>query len=110
MKTTDRIALPSAAAEWIAKHPGALASLPTPVYMPMVVQARPWTSYSADGGYYRLPLKMMKREPHGRAQKLFKKADFSIVLAAVNALQNTDYRMNKVVYEVMRHAWEADRF
>ena len=110
MKTTERIALTPAAADWIANHPAALASLPTPVYMPMVVPPRPWTSHSADGGYLRLPLKLQKRQRHGRAQQLLQKADFSSVLAAVNALQNTDYRINKVVHEVMRRAWEAVQF
>ncbi len=110
MKTTERIALTPAAAEWIANHPAALSSLPTPVYMPMVVPPRPWTSHAEDGGYLKLPLKLLKRNPHGRAQKLFKKADLSIVLAAVNALQNTDYRINKVVYETMRRTWEAGLF
>ena len=41
MKTIERIALTPAAAEWIANHPAALASLPSPVYMPMVVPPRP---------------------------------------------------------------------
>src|SRR5207302_1368624 len=107
MKTPERIALTPAAADWIANHPSALASLPTAVYLPMVVQPRPWTSHSADGGFLRLPLKLLKREPHGRAQTLFEKADLSIVLAAANALQNTDYRVNRVVSDVMQRCWES---
>jgi DNA-directed RNA polymerase len=107
IKTTERIALTPAAAEWIANHPAALAALPMPVYTPMVVPPRPFTSYSADGGYLRLPLKPLKHEPRGRAQKLFQKADFSRVLVAANALQNTDYRINKVVCEVMRRVCES---
>jgi DNA-directed RNA polymerase len=107
LKSTERIALTPAAADWIANHPHALASLPSPVYTPMVVPPRPWTSHSADGGYLRLPLKPLKHEPRGRAQKLFQKADLSRVLFAGNALQNTDYRMNKVVCEVMRRVCES---
>ncbi len=107
MKTTERIALTPAAADWIANHPSALASLPSPVYMPMVVPPRPFTSHSADGGYLRLPLKPLKHAPRGRAQTLFQKADLSRVLVAANALQNTDYRINNVVCEVMRRVCES---
>jgi DNA-directed RNA polymerase len=107
MKTTERIALTPTAADWIASHPAALASLPVPIYTPMVVPPRPFTSHSADGGYLRLPLKPLKHEPRGRAQKLFQKADLSRVLVAGNALQNTDYRMNKVVCDVMRRVCES---
>jgi DNA-directed RNA polymerase len=107
MKTTERLTLTPAAADWIANHPAALASLPSPVYTPMVVPPRPFTSHSADGGYLRLSLKPLKDEPRGRAQKLFRKADFSRVLVAVNALQNTNYRLNNVVCEVMRRVWES---
>jgi DNA-directed RNA polymerase len=107
MKTTERIALTPAAADWIANHPSALASLPSPVYTPMVVPPRPFTSHSADGGYLRLSLKVLKHEPRGRAQTLFRKADLSRVLLAANALQNTDYRINKVVCEVMHRVCES---
>jgi DNA-directed RNA polymerase len=107
MKTAERIALTPAAADWIANHPAALASLPTPTYSPMVVPPRPFTSHSGDGGYLRLPLKPLKREPRGRAQKLFQTADWSRVFVAANALQNTDYRINKVVCEVMRRVCES---
>ncbi|HEY2382727.1 MAG TPA: DNA-directed RNA polymerase, partial [Terriglobia bacterium] len=107
MTTTERIALTPAAAEWLANHPSALASLPAPVYAPMVVPPRPFTSHSADGGYLRVPLKLLKDEPRGRAQKLFRKADFSRVLVAVNALQNTDYRLNNGVCEIMRRVCES---
>ncbi|HEY2382750.1 MAG TPA: DNA-directed RNA polymerase [Terriglobia bacterium] len=73
----------------------------------MVVPPRPFTSYSADGGYHRLPLKLLKHEPRGRAQKLFHKADFSRVLVAANGMQNTDYRINNAVCEVMRRVCES---
>ena len=55
MKTTERIALTPAAADWIANHPAALASLPVPIYTPMVVPPRPFTSHSADGAISVFP-------------------------------------------------------
>ena len=48
-KTTQRIALTTAAGDWIADHDTTLASL-SPVYLPMIVPPRPWKSLSG-GGY-----------------------------------------------------------
>src|SRR5262249_4368935 len=44
-KTTQRIALTEAAADWIASHDTTLACL-TPVYLPMIVPPKPWASRS----------------------------------------------------------------
>src|SRR5207249_7215548 len=41
-KTTQRIALTTAASDWIADHDTTLASL-SPVYLPMIVPPRSWT-------------------------------------------------------------------
>ena len=106
-KTTKRIALTPEAADWIANHPAALAFLPRPAHSPMVAQPRPWTSYFADGGYLRIPLKLPKREPRGKAKRLFQKSDCSIVVSAANALQNTNYQINRAVCEVMQRFYES---
>ena len=103
-KTTQRIALTAAAADWLADHDTTLASL-TPVYMPMIVEPRRWTSLF-DGGYLVTPLNLLKRQPNSRAQKLFKKANLSRVYSAVNAIQNTPWRINKDMYHIMQ-AWQA---
>src|SRR5204863_7006173 len=44
-KTTQRVALTTAAGDWIADHDTTLASL-LPVYLPMIVAPSPWTSLS----------------------------------------------------------------
>jgi DNA-directed RNA polymerase len=103
-RTKHRIALTAAAAEWLADHDTTLASL-TPVYMPMILKPRPWTSLS-DGGYLVTPLKLLKREPSVRGQKALKKANLSVVYSAVNAIQNTPWRINKDMYGIM-HSWQA---
>src|SRR5881409_648766 len=104
-KTTQRIALTTAASDWIADHDTTLASL-SPVYLPMIVPPRPWTSLSG-GGYLVTPLNLLKRQPTTRAKQLLKKADMTIVFSAVNALQNTPYRINQKIYEKKRKAWDA---
>ena len=104
-KTTHRIALTAAAGDWIADHDTTLACL-TPVYMPMIVPPRPWTSLSG-GGYLVTPLHLLKRPPTARAKQLFKKADMTRVYSAVNAIQSTAYRINPYIDSIMRKAWDA---
>ena len=103
-KTTQRIALTTAASDWIADHDTTLASL-SPVYLPMIVPPRPWTSLSG-GGYLVTPLNLLKRQPTTRAKPLLKKADMTIVLSAVNAMQSTPYRINQKVYRYQSKAWD----
>ena len=103
-KTTQRIALTTAAGDWIADHDTTLASL-SPVYLPMIVPPRPWKSLSG-GGYLVTPLNLLKRQPTTRAKQLLKKADMTIVLSAVNAMQNTPYRINQKIYRYQRKAWD----
>jgi DNA-directed RNA polymerase len=105
--TTQRVGLGTAAADWIAGDgDSALASLSSPVYQPMIIPPRPWTSLS-EGGYRVTPLKLLKRQASRRAQQSIETADMSLVLSAVNALQSTAYRINKYVDLNMRGAWDA---
>jgi Autographiviridae RNA polymerase len=104
--TTQRIALTTAAADMIARHPSVLAFFPSPAYQPMRVPPRPWTSLS-DGAYYATPMKLVKRQASRQSQQRLAKADLSIVRSAVNAMQNTPFRINKAVFRVMRPAWDA---
>jgi Autographiviridae RNA polymerase len=104
-KTTQRVALTTAAGDWIADHDTTLASL-LPVYLPMIVAPRPWTSLSG-GGYLVTPLNLLKRQPNTRARQLLEKANLAPVFSAVNAMQSTPYRINKEIYRYMRQAWDA---
>src|SRR5262249_42295555 len=102
-KTTQRIALTTAAGNWIADHDTTLVAL-LPVYLPMIVPPRPWTSLSG-GGYLATPLNLLKRQPMATARRLLEKADLATVFSAVNAMQTTSYRINKDIYRNMRQAW-----
>jgi Autographiviridae RNA polymerase len=105
-KTTHTVALTATADDWLGSHEATLASLPSPVYLPMIMPPRPRKSLSG-GGYLLTPVDLMKRKANRRAQQLLENADLSIVFSAVNALQNTAYRINKDVYRTMRNAWDA---
>src|SRR5205085_11425544 len=65
-----------------------------------------WTSLS-QGGYLVTPMKLFKRQTGKRAQRRLEKADLSAVYAAMNALQNTPYRINQAVYQFQQDAWNA---
>ncbi len=52
-------------------------------------------------------MKLFKRQTGKKVQHRLAKADLSAVFAAVNALQNTPYRINKELYRFQWDAWVA---
>jgi DNA-directed RNA polymerase len=106
LKTMQRIALTELAENWIAEQTPEALDLFNPVYVPMIVQPRPWTSLS-EGGYLQTPMKFFKRQTGKRAQQCLQKADLSAVYAAVNAMQNTPYRINQAIFRFQQAAWTA---
>ncbi|PYR96159.1 MAG: hypothetical protein DMG16_28625, partial [Acidobacteria bacterium] len=105
-KTMHRIGMTEAAETWIGEQTPEALDLFNPIYLPMIVEPRPWTSLS-EGGYLVTPMKLFKRQTGKRAQQRLQKADLSAVYAAVNALQNTPYRINEAVYRFQQDAWAA---
>jgi len=106
LKTMQRIGLTEAAETWIGEQTPETLDLFNPIYVPMIVEPRPWTSLS-EGGYLVTPMKLFKRQTGKRAQQRLEKADLSAVYTAVNALQNTPYRINQAIYRFQRDAWIA---
>lgn len=93
--------------EWIEKHNDSMAVL-KPVYEPMVVQPRDWTT-PFDGGYISSsikPLKLVKVKNRSYLEEL-KYVDMPIVYSAVNALQRTPWQINSQVLEVMQELWTS---
>ena len=105
-KTMHRIGLTEVAETWIGEQTPEALDLFNPVYVPMIVEPLPWTSLS-EGGYLVTPMKFFKRQTGKKAQQRLEKADLSAVYAAVNALQNTPYRINEAIYRFQRDAWAA---
>jgi DNA-directed RNA polymerase len=105
-KTTARIELTDAANTWLAAHPEIMAFLRAPIHEPTIIRPRPWTSLSG-GGYHSTAMTLLKRQMGKKAQQMVESADLSIVLSGVNAMQNTPYRINKVIEDLARKAWEA---
>ncbi len=103
--TKTTVALTTTACDWIAEHQPALESLMSPVYRPMIVPPQPMSL--SGGGYLVNRLPLLKREPNKRTQRLLKKADLTPVLSAVNAMQNTAFRINEPIHRDMREGWDA---
>lgn len=83
-----------------------------PFYRPIVIPPKPWTSLS-EGGYHSTfvsedgagpKLQLIKTDVKAYLQEL-EQTDISHVLDAVNIVQNTAWRINKRVLEVMTHFW-----
>jgi DNA-directed RNA polymerase len=104
LKKMQRIGLAEAAETWIGEQTPEALDLFNPIYLPMIVEPRPWTSLS-EGGYLSTPMKFFKRQTGKRAQQRLGKADLSTVYTAVNALQNTPYRINQAIDRFQRDAW-----
>ncbi|QBE66858.1 DNA-directed RNA polymerase [Pseudoduganella lutea] len=92
--------------EWITKKNDA-TSLLRPVYEPMVVQPRDWTT-PYDGGYLSSdikPLVMVKTKNRAYLEELVS-TDMPIVYDALNAIQRTAWQINSKILEVMKTFWD----
>jgi len=99
-------ALPETLA-WIEKKNDVMATL-RPVFEPMVVQPRDWTT-PHDGGYISSnikPLQLVKTENRNYIEEL-NNTDMPIVYTAVNKLQHTAWQINSQVLEVMQTVWDT---
>lgn len=93
--------------EWIEKK-NDVTSLLRPVYEPMVVPPREWST-PFDGGYLSSnikPLKLVKTKNRAYLEDL-SYVDMPIVYTAINAIQNTAWQINREVLAVMRTLWDA---
>jgi DNA-directed RNA polymerase len=78
-----------------------------PVALPMVVRPRRWRNLRT-GGYLR-PIRRQQLVRNSRASSgaALEAADLTLVYEAVNHIQETPWRVNRRVLDVMREAWEG---
>ena len=91
--------------EWITKANEHMEIL-NPTYLPTIIPPKPWTS-PFSGGYHsglirRMPL--VKVSNRNYLEEL-KHLDLSQVYAAVNSMQDTAWKINVPVLEVLKEAW-----
>ena len=77
----------------------------TPHHLPMIEPPLPWNT-AESGGYKSLRVHLVKHHNHPTNLRLLKRADLRRVAEAVNALQETQWRINTFVYDVFSTAWE----
>jgi DNA-directed RNA polymerase len=106
IKKMQRIALTEVAETWIGEQTPEALDLFRPIYVAMIVEPRPWTSLSK-GGFQYIPMTFFKRQTGKKVQKRLEKADLLVVSAAVNAMQNTPFRINDAIVQLQRDAWAA---
>lgn len=103
-KTTESLKVSETLMNWVMTMRGNCELL-HPVYLPMLVPPKAWTSID-DGGYLHLnPLfkGLVKSRTKGHREELLR-SDLSEIFSAVNSLQNTGWRVNAWVYEQVKHA------
>lgn len=78
-----------------------------PIPMPMVIPPQPWTT-PTDGGYLNPPPGNSLVRTHSPEHiEMIHKAEMPQVLRAVNVIQQTAWKINQPVLEVMRQVWQS---
>ena len=99
------VASPELIAQMDENH--SMTAMLRPVYEPMVVQPRDWTT-PTDGGYLSSeirPIKLVKISSKGYYEELAN-TDMPVVYSAVNALQSTAWQINTQVMDILKQFWE----
>jgi DNA-directed RNA polymerase, mitochondrial len=92
------------ALKWINKK-NSICELLNPTKLPMVIRPKPWTSMF-DGGYYDIDMCLVKSLDQEFIRQLDIKCgrgEMDEVLSATNTLQNTEWQINKGIYETMKY-------
>jgi len=76
-----------------------------PWLMPMISPPRPWTT-PFSGGYYGHELTLVKTRNSDYLEQL-QWYEMPIVYKAINALQDTSYRVNKTVLRIASELWDG---
>lgn len=94
--------------EWIERRSEA-ASLLAPIYEPMIVPPSPWAD-PFHGGYmtrFVKPLKMVKAHNRNYLEEMAaNSSEMPVVYAAINAAQDTAWKVNPFILDVLNHVWE----
>lgn len=99
--------------DWVERSDEALAVM-MPDRMPCLIPPEDWSDPWTGG--YHLPrlrgttslVKVRRGFSRAPAEELLREADFKAVRDAVNAMQQTPWRINKPVLEALQGVWEAN--
>jgi DNA-directed RNA polymerase len=107
-RTEVHIVPTQACIDWIENHDAAV-EIVSPDRMPCLIPPMDWVS-NTDGGFYSPELRgrtpLIKANYNEKARvELYSKADMPGVLKAINAMQNTGWRVNARVHATMQYIW-----
>ena len=91
--------------EWIDKK-NSVCELLSPVKLPCIIPPRPWDSLYTGGYYEYTNMNLVKTQDVAYMRQL-EQTDLSEVYHAVNTVQETGWRVNKKVFEVMDRLFES---
>lgn len=95
-KSTTRVISFTDAAIQAMKDKDSELSRSSPVTMPCIIPPRPWDANGVDGGYYSA----VSLQPVRLVHKGYNEPYPAAVLAGVNALQDTPWRINRRLFDV----------
>ncbi|EPD2608653.1 DNA-directed RNA polymerase [Yersinia enterocolitica] len=107
-KTHAELKIAPAFKQKIAGRAYALSSI-SPIYQPMIIPPKPWTDLH-NGGYYskgRNPLSFI-RINNQQALSRYEDVDLERVFNAVNIAQDTPWKINEKVLEVVEQIYQWD--
>lgn len=102
-RVVSELRLTEASREWITKSDN-YRSLLSPAYLPCAIPPKPWTD-TKGGGYWLetagRPLSLLKADHYTQPA-----SELGEVMASVNLLQDTAWRVNAKVLSVLREVWD----
>jgi DNA-directed RNA polymerase len=96
-----------AVAKWLNEQ-HARSALLEPILLPMVIRPKRWRNPHR-GGYLRRFARtgLVKTRDYAAYKPLIEEADMGLVYDAINHIQETPWRINRRVLEVMREVWDG---
>ena len=84
---------------------------PLPAYLPMVIPPKPWKDNKENGGYLYLPLSLVKHQVDDDEEVPVEvRGELRVACEAVNAIQETPWRLNGRILKVLTDECDDFRF
>lgn len=106
-KTISEIEISTALISWLNKT-HAKCELFSPLKMPLLIQPKPWTSFS-EGGYHSGLIRNNLVRRMQNVAGIYDRANIPEVYAAINNVQDTAWHVNSFVLDIMNTAFDEDR-
>lgn len=94
-----------AARRWLEDQ-HARCELLEPIHLPMIIPPRPWSSPFKGGYLTKSPGQRLVKQSYRPYHDDLAAHDMPAVYDAVNAIQNTAWRINQPVFAVMKEIWD----